>query len=366
MRIGFIVNPIAGMGGRVGLKGTDGRKILDEALSRGAESWSPLRARETLEHLKGIVDRIQWVTWGGEMGEDVLTSVGFEVEVVGRPVDGSTTADDTCEAVLEMERKGVDIIVFVGGDGTAADIIEAVDRRVPIFGIPSGVKMFSGVFAPTPAAASSLIRRFIDGEVQLVEREVMDIDEDEYRAGRLSASLKGYAVTPYEVSLVQNSKTVGGQADEELMKEAVAARIVDDMRPGVTYVLGPGSTVSRVAETLGVEKTILGIDVVRDGRLVASDVDERTLVSEINGESWVILSPLGGQGTLLGRGNQPISPEVIRRIGLDHIIVIATPVKLYALKALTVDTGDPELDEQLRGYKRVVVGYHEEKVIKVL
>jgi len=365
LRIGLIVNPIAGMGGRVGLKGTDGEKVLEEALERGAEPWSPVRAREVLEGLGDAAGRVEWLTWGGEMGADLLGSLGFDHLVVGGPRADRTTAKDTKEAVLELERRGVDLILFAGGDGTASDILEEIDMRVPILGIPSGVKMFSAVFASTPRAASRLVLRLLDGGVEFVEREVMDIDEDAYRSGRLSASLKGYARTPYAAELVLNGKDIFTGADEELMKEAVAARVVEEMRPGSTYVLGPGSTVAKVAEILGVEKTILGIDIYRDGELIARDADEGRLLEVVDNDTWIVLSPLGGQGSILGRGNQPISPMVLRRVGLDRIIVIATPVKLQGLRVLTVDTGDPELDEQLRGFRRVVVGYHEEKLMRV-
>ncbi len=365
MRIGLIVNPIAGMGGRVGLKGTDGQEVLKKALEKGAEPWSPKRAREALEGLGEAAGRIEWLTWGREMGKDLLGSLGFDHQVVGEPRADRTTAEDTKEAALEMERRGVDLILFAGGDGTASDIVEAIDMRVPILGIPSGVKMFSAVFAFTPRAASRLVLKLLDGGVEFVEREVMDIDENAYRSGRLSASLRGYARTPYAAELVLNSKDTVTGADEELMKEAVAARVVEEMRPGSTYVLGPGSTVAKVAELLGVGKTILGIDVYRDGELILRDVDEGRLLEVVDNDTWIVLSPLGGQGSILGRGNQPISPRVLRRVGLDRIIVIATPVKLQGLRALTVDTGDPELDEQLRGFRRVVVGYHEEKLMRV-
>ena len=365
MRIGLIVNPIAGMGGRVGLKGTDGEEVLEEALERGAEPWSPLRARETLEGLGDAAGKIEWFTWGGEMGADLLESLGFDRHVVGGPHTERTTAEDTKGAALEMERRGVDLILFAGGDGTASDIVEAIDMRVPMLGIPSGVKMFSAVFASTPRAASRLVLRLLEGGVEFVEREVMDIDEDAYRSGRLSASLRGYARTPYAAELVLNGKDAVSGADEELMKEAVVARVVEEMRPGSTYVLGPGSTVAKVAELLGVEKTILGIDVYRDGRLIVKDADEGGLLKVVDNDTWIVLSPLGGQGSIIGRGNQPISPGVLWRVGLDRIIVIATPVKLQGLRALTVDTGDPELDEQLRGFRRVVVGYHEEKLMRV-
>jgi predicted polyphosphate/ATP-dependent NAD kinase len=365
LRIGLIINPIAGMGGRVGLKGTDGRETLREAMKRGAEPWSSDRAREALEGLEGVGGGIEWLTWGGEMGADLLGSMGFDYRVVGEFPAERTTADDTKEAALEMERHDVDLILFAGGDGTASDIVDAVDMRVPVLGIPSGVKMFSAVFASTPRTASRLIMKLLEGGVDLVEREVMDIDEEEYRSGRLTASLRGYARTPYVAEMVLNGKTAASGVDEELMKEAAAARVVEEMKPGSTYVLGPGTTVAKVAEALGVEKTILGIDVYREGKLIARDADEKRLLEVVDPNTWIVLSPLGGQGSILGRGNQPISPRVLRRVGLDKIIIISTPVKLLGLRAMTVDTGDPKLDESLRGYRRVIVGYHEEKLMRM-
>jgi predicted polyphosphate/ATP-dependent NAD kinase len=367
MLIGLVINPIAGMGGRVGLKGTDGEETLKEALARGAKPWSPQRAREALMHLGDVGRRIRWLTWSGEMGELLLREMSFPYEVVGQTKGRRTTAEDTKEAVRRMVGRGVELVLFAGGDGTACDIVEAIDMERPILGIPAGVKMFSAVFASTPRAAAELLIKYLEGGAQIVEREVMDVDEEAYRAGRLSATLKGYARTPFTPLLLLGGKETVLAMDEELMKEAVAARVVEMMRRGAAYILGPGSTVAKVAELLGVEKTLLGIDVVRDGKLIVKDASEEDLLRVVEeGETWIILSPLGGQGSLLGRGNQPISPIVLRRVGVDHIIVIATPNKLRGLKTLTVDTGNPELDEELRGYRRVITGYHEERVMRVI
>ncbi len=353
------------MGGRVGLKGTDGEEALMEALRRGAKPWSPIRAREFLRNLGTAGRSAKWLTWSGEMGEELLREAGYSFKVVGQ-ASRPTTAEDTKRAARKMSEMGVDLIIFAGGDGTACDIVDAIDMEIPILGIPAGVKMFSAVFAPTPRAAAQLLIKYLNDETQIVEREVMDIDEDAYRAGRLTATLKGYAKTPYTPHLLLSGKETVAAVDEELMKESIAARVVEMMRPGVNYILGPGSTVAKVAELLGVEKTLLGIDVVRDGRVIVRDASEEDLLRVVEeGETWIVLSPLGGQGSLLGRGNQPISPRVLRRVGLDRIIVIATPNKLRSLEALTVDTGDPELDEALRGYMRVITGYHEERVMRV-
>jgi predicted polyphosphate/ATP-dependent NAD kinase len=370
MLLGMIVNPIAGMGGRVGLKGTDGWEVLREALARGAEPWAPRRALATLsvlERTPGFRDRVRWATWSGGMGEDLFRTLSFDYSVLGRAEGDWTTAEDTRRAAGRMVEAGVELLVFAGGDGTAADIAECVDMQVPVLGIPAGVKMFSGVFASTPEAAARLIQRYVWGEIGVAEAEVMDVDEEGYRAGRLSISLKGYVKTPYEPGLILSGKEATTM-DEEAMKEAVASRVVEEMRRGATYILGPGSTVAKVAELLGLEKTLLGVDVVRDGRLIVKDAGERELLEALEGlggEAYIIISPIGGQGSLLGRGNQPISPEVIRRVGLDRILVIATPNKMARLRSLTVDTGDPELDRMLRGYRRVIVGYHEERVVRV-
>ncbi|MEM2894244.1 MAG: ATP-NAD kinase family protein, partial [Candidatus Bathyarchaeia archaeon] len=348
-----------------------GVEVLREALARGAEPWAPRRASATLsklEEAQGIRDRVSWATWSGSMGEDLFRPLSFDYRVLGGARGSWTTPEDTKRAAEKMAEGGVELLVFAGGDGTAVDIVEAVDMRVPILGIPAGVKMFSGVFASTPEAAARLITRFVEGEAGVVEAEVMDVDEEAYRAGRLSISLKGYAKTPYEPGLILSGKEATA-LDEETSKEAVASRVVEEMRRGVTYILGPGSTVAKVAELLGLEKTLLGVDVVRDGKIIVKDAGERELLGVLEGSgggAYIILSPIGGQGSLLGRGNQPISPGVLRRVGLDRIVVIATPQKMARLRSLTVDTGDPELDSQLRGYRRVIVGYHEEKVVKVL
>lgn len=364
MLLGLIINPIAGMGGRVGLKGTDGGETLEEALKRGAEPKARDRAYMALRSLR--LEGVRWVTWGGQMGETLLAELGFEFTVLGRPSGDETSAADTREAASAMEAAGVDLLIFVGGDGTAADVIDAVDMRIPILGVPSGVKMYSAVFASTPRAVAELIGAYAAGEAPLAEREVMDIDEEAYRGGRLDASLKGYARTPFKASLVLSEKTTSPIADEESVKDGIAERVVDEMRPGSLYILGPGSTVGRIADRMGLRKTLLGVDLVRDGELLASDVDEEIIMRSLGPDNWIILSPLGGQGSVLGRGNQQISADVVRRVGLDHIIIVSTPHKLQGLTGLSVDTGDSELDDELRGFRKVITGFHESRLMRVV
>ena len=363
MRIGLIINPIAGMGGRVGLKGTDGEETLREAIKRGAAPRAQNRASQALETLKKA--DIQWMTWGGPMGEDVLRGLGFAPQVLGSPSSEKTGKEDTLRAAEAMLEVKPDLIVFTGGDGTAVDVMSVVGGQVPILGIPSGVKMYSGVFGTTPRATGELVRRFIAGEASVAEREVMDIDEEAYREGYLSAELKGYSRTPFIASLVLNEKTAVHTVDEDLIKESIGERIAEEMKQDSLYIMGPGSTVASVTDHLGLDKTILGIDLVRNGELVGSDVDEAGILAEMGDENYVIISPLGGMGSILGRGNQQISPKVIRRVGKKNIIIVSTSTKLTQIGTLSVDTGDPELDMELSGFMRVIVSRHETRLAKI-
>lgn len=364
MRIGLIINPIAGMGGRVGLKGTDGRETLEEAIRRGAKPKAQSRAKDALEALKGY--DVEWVTWGGPMGEKVLRKLEFAPNVLGSPWSDETTKDDTLKAVQSMAEAKSDLIVFTGGDGTAVDIMGVVGMEIPILGIPSGVKMYSGVFGTTPKASGELLRRYTTGEVSIAEREIMDIDEEAYRQGYLSAELKGYSRTPFIANLVMSEKTAVHTVDEDLIKEAIAERVVEEMKKDALYIIGPGSTTESVMSELGLGKSILGVDLVRNKELVAMDVDEKGILAEMGDANYVMVSPLGGMGSILGRGNQQISPDVIKKTGKRNIIIVSTPTKLAQTKTLIVDTGDSELDDELRGFIRVTISRHETRLAKIV
>jgi NAD+ kinase len=354
-RVGLVVNPIAGMGGRVGLKGTD--KKVEEARRRGADPRSPSRAREALEHLNEQPVDVTLVTYGGEMGEDEAVAAGFHPEVVGRPEADDTTAADTREAVRRLVEADVDLILFVGGDGTAVDVaetLEDLDADVPILGVPGGVKVYSSVFAVTPRAAGRIAATFDRTET----REVNDIDEDAYRGGDVTTELKALAEVPVGEE-IQSSKQIGGGTVEALA-EAVAGDISAE---DATYVLGPGSTVDAVKADLGFNGAPLGVDVWRAGEVVAPDAAESDILDALGEKNVIVVSPIGGQGFIFGRGNDQISPDVIRR---SEIEVIASKQKLDDIGVLRVDTGDPDLDGELRGWQRVRVGKFERHLLKVV
>ena len=257
---------------------------------------------------------------------------------------------------------------MAGGDGTAVDVLEAVADRVPIIGIPAGVKMHSAVFAVNPRAAGRLAVDVIEGRVRgTAAAEVMDVDEEALRAGIVSPRLHGYARVPIAPSLVQGAKA--RSAPSEHAAHAGIAREVVERRLGDRLgLIGPGTTTAAIMTELGLEKTVLGVDAVRRRELVARDADERALLDLLTGgDTLIVVTPIGGQGFLFGRGNQQLSSSVLSLVGLENVLVVATETKLAALfgRPLLVDTGDTEVDASLAGYVRVVTGLNRETVYRV-
>jgi len=367
-KIGFILNPIAGTGGAVGLKGTDGPTIMQEAIRRGARPVSPGRAKEFLSII-GKKPEVSLVIAGGRMGGDLASELGLEFAPINN-VGSKTTRTDTIRTARSMLKHGIDILVFVGGDGTAKDVLEALGDSVTVLGVPAGVKVYSSVFAINPRTAANIILEFKNGRTETVKGEVLDIDESEFRKGHLAISLKGYLLTPQRGGLMQNPKVPSVASDTEDM-ETIADYFEQELiDPSTVYVLGPGLTVDRIATRLGVtKKTLLGVDVVRgDGTILGLDVSEAQILSLVkDSKARIIVSPIGGQGFFLGRGNQQISPKVIRSIGVADLVIVATKNKIGMLwpRRLLVDSGDPDLDESLRGYRRIIIGYREEMMIKI-
>jgi predicted polyphosphate/ATP-dependent NAD kinase len=368
IKIGLIVNPVAGMGGSVGLKGTDGRDVLDRAKALGARPVAPERALRALRRLAAAAPETALIACAGVMGGDIATAAGLPVTPLAGP-SGATTAADTRAAAQELRARGVGLILFAGGDGTARDILDAVGDAVPMLGIPSGVKMHSAVFAISPEAAgqlAALVATDRGGKIRTREAEIMDIDEAAMRTGRVSARLYGYGLVPFERHLMQSAKA-GGIADDAAL-DGVCREIAAEMRPGVVYILGPGTTTQRILGHLGLGGTLLGVDAVCDGQLLGADLRGEQVADLVRGRpAQIIVSVIGGQGYIFGRGNQQIGPEVIRAVGRDNIIVVATQGKLAALEGgrLLADTGDRALDEQLAGYIRVRTAPGQSAVMRV-
>jgi predicted polyphosphate/ATP-dependent NAD kinase len=363
--IGLIVNPIAGMGGRVGLKGTDG--VADEAVKRGAIPVAPDKAALMLCALREARDvyharfQLKWKTAGSLMGERELLDAGWalgEFEVVYRPPEHSSSEDTrkACRVMMDMR---VDLILFCGGDGTARDIFETVGTKIPILGIPSGVKMHSGVFGVNPVIVSEIVQEFLGNRLDTSLVEIMDLDEDSYRKGEWKVKLFGQARTPHEPNYIQAGKMMIESESDDEVKAGIAEHIADKLgaMEDALWILGPGTTLQVIAEKLGVRKTVLGVDAVFDHKLVAADADEKTLLELLARypKAVLVISPIGAQGFVLGRGNLQLSPEVIRRVGIENIMVTSTPSKLARTPVLRVDTGDEALDRMLDGKSFFVV-----------
>lgn len=301
------------------------------------------------------------------MGEEEARAAGFVPLVVGQR-GAASTSEDTRAAAVELAERGVELLLVAGGDGTAVDVLEAIGDRVPLVGVPAGVKMHSAVFAVNARAAGRLALDVVEGRVRrTAEAEVMDVDEEALRAGVVSPRLYGYAAVPVAPSLVQGAKARSAPA-EHAAQEGIARYVAEHVLGDRLCLIGPGTTTRAIMAALGLEKTVLGVDVVRRGTLVARDADERTLLELTEGTgAAVVVTPVGGQGFLFGRGNQQLSPELLARLGRDSLVVVATEAKLAALggRPLLVDTGDPALDAALAGYLRVITGPNRETVYRV-
>ncbi len=366
-KLGLIVNPVAGLGGRVGLKGSDGAEIQKKALELGAVPQSLNRALLAVERIKPAND-LEIVTYPGEMGADVARSCGFEPTIIGSIESGETTAEDTRNAAREMLQLGVNLLLFAGGDSTARDVFNAVGKKLPVLGIPAGVKIHSAVYATNPLSAGDLAGLVLQGQVSTFrEAEVMDIDEDAVRQGIVSAKLYGYLKVPFRRRFLQGLKAPS-KPGEQAAVAAIAADVVSNMEVGWLYVIGPGTTTRAITSRLSLDKTLIGVDVVAEGDLVAADVNESQLLELLGGRrAKIVVTPIGGQGYIFGRGNQQISPQVIAGVGRENIIVVSTVGKIHSLsgRPLLVDTGDREVDEMLGGHVRVVTGYNEQIVYRV-
>ena len=366
-RLGLIVNPIAGMGGRVGLKGTDGDATLKRAVEKGAVPMAESRAALALDALpRGYT----LYTGAGPMGERAARSTGFDPVVTGDdPGSSGTSANDTREIAKKMTSAGVDLILFAGGDGTARNIYEAVGEAQLVLGIPAGVKIHSAVFASSPTQAGSLAAAFLSGKDATIREklaEVMDIDEDAYRGGELRARLFGYLRIPYERNRVQGLKA-GSASSEAATQAAVGATMAEtiEKEPETLWLIGAGTTTRAIMTELGGTGTLLGVDAYKKNSLVGTDLSEREILDLIEktgaARIKIVITPIGGQGFVFGRGNQQFSPDVIRAVGKKNLVILATQAKLHALEGapLLVDTGDAALDRELEGYYRIVSGYEQ-------
>lgn len=361
LRIGLVMNPWAGVGGPAGLRGSDGDAIRERALAQGSVPRAAERVARCLAVLRSCTDRIEWLAWGGGMGAELLREQGYSPRVCGAASRQPSGPEDTVAAARALVDAGAMLLLFAGGDGTARDVCRAVGMRVAALGIPAGVKMYSGVFAVSPEAAADILLRLVDGRpVTMETSEVRDIDEEAFRHDRVVSRWYGELEVPGAGGQLQHVKC-GAPLDETLVQDDIAAGVIERLAVGEVCLVGTGTTPKAVLRALGLEGSLLGIDAVQDGRLIASDLDATALLALLDAHPAcrLVITATGGQGFLLGRGNQQLSAEVLRRLGEENLVIVATPGKLAALEGrpLRVDTGDPALDHRLAGLRPVWTGY---------
>lgn len=369
-KIGLLINPIAGMGGKVGLKGTDGQEILAEAISRGAMPESAKKAVKALEKLKPLKESIVFLVVSGEMGESVVADLGFRYEVLHQ-IKGESSVEDSRLFLERLLEDKVDLLLFAGGDGTARNVADTLpfEKEIPVIGIPTGVKIHSPVYAVTPEDAGELAFEFLsDHPLAILAKEVIDIEEAAFRRDEIITKVYGYLHVPYDESHMQNLKAPSLQSDAEAQISA-ALQVIDDMDEDVIYIIGSGSTTHRILEELGLKGTVLGIDLVKNKKLIAKDVYEQQILDVIgDAPAKLILSPMGGQSYLFGRGNQQLSDKVLAKLDKEDLIILSTPTKLHSLKRqpFLVYTGNPEIDQKISGFYKVVTGYGQYSMYKAV
>ncbi len=378
MNIGFIVNPIAGMGGKVALKGTDG--VLDEAIEKGAEPVAWKRADKFLKTLENKdLPELTLIPGPGPLGQNLLNNKDLEYEIIfdkdfnwenyGDFDLPKTSSDDTIEFVERIKDK-IDLLVFVGGDGTARDVHGVIGKEVPILGVPSGVKVYSSVFGSSPRKAANILAKFLVGDIPTKELEIVDINEEKFRADDFVLEIYGYCPVPFNPQEIPGSKQ-GIKLNDTKEKEMISLRIREEIKDNEIYIFGPGTTVGEIEKDIGINPTLLGIDLgeFSNGELKSCHLDlkETDLLNLINKEKMVkiLISPIGGQGYIFGRGNQQISPSVIKKIGKQNIKIVSTINKLQTIDGLRIDTGDEDVDSMFN-YAEVIVGYHDSKMKKVI
>ena len=370
LTLGLIINPFAGIGGAVGLKGSDGPLVVEEAFKRGAKQKAQERTRVALEPLLAVADRIRFLTCAGDMGEALLKGMGFTYQLVDFNPDYPSSAEDTQRVAQLLIEQQPDVLVFAGGDGTARDICHVVGDRLPVLGIPAGVKIHSGVFGITPRASGEVLLRLIEGQlVDIREAEVRDLDEEAFRQDQVRARQYGEMRVVQSGHFVQSVKQ-GGTESEELVLADIAAHVIEEMEPGVLYLFGSGKTTQAILDDLHLESTLLGVDAVVDEQVIASDLSESdiwALLQEYE-EAYAIVSVMGGQGHIFGRGNQQFSPRILTALGKEHFYVVTTKTKLVGLEGrpLVIDSSDVELDRRWAGTQTVITGYHDQVVYPLI
>jgi len=371
MRIGLVINPWAGVGGSVALKGSDGTATREKAIALGAQQRSVAKTKlmfQSFQENNLSHGNVQWFCGPGDMGAIIFKGNKNHPEVYPDEIDCQTEAEHTIAVATWLIDQQVDLIVFAGGDGTARDLYSIVESSIPVLGIPAGVKIHSGVFAVTPHAAGEVLAGLVDGRItQIQVEEVRDIDEEAFRNNQVRSRYFGEMKIPLSGEFMQHVK-VGGIESEPLVLSDIADWLDENMDPEICYFVGSGKTLSTLMEHLNLDNTLLGVDAVLNGEVIKQDCTENDLLQFLSVHSChAILSIIGGQGHIFGRGNAQFSQQVISQLSKKDVTIVGSKAKLKSLEGrpLIVDSSDVELDKQWSGLIEVLTGYNDKILYQV-
>ena len=375
VRLGLLVNPDAGLGGRLGLKGSDGQ--AEYARSQGAEDRAGPRVTDCLAYFSKLhrdCSNIEWITSQGRMGTDWISDDIGTVETIHESI-GNTSAADSSGLIANLLDSEIDLLLYGGGDGTTRDIVAALESHgrsdLPIIGVPCGVKMHSGCFASSPKAAAEVLSAWLNGDLLIASTEVLDLDEELYREGRWVVRLYAEAMTPASPRWMQGTKQRVEASGEEEIVEGLADHIKELLMTEDRLIIwGSGGTLRTIGELVGLKPNLLGIDASVGEKQVGVDLNEKQLLELLDahdGPITLLLSPMGGQGFLIGRGNLQLSPAVLRQVGVNDVLGICTPAKLLTVRRLRIETGDTTLDAEFaeKKYLKVLQGYRTTRVLPI-
>ena len=349
--------------------GSDGADIREQALAYSDNLRSPERTRRFLAALN-TGERIEWFCGKGVMGEQLLQQQGWPIVAAFGAGHSDTCAGDTAEVVRQLQQQSLDLLVFVGGDGTARDVLDQLDGSTPCLGVPAGVKMQSGVFALSPEAAAEIINGLqLTTLISVDEQDVRDIDEEALRHGRVRSRYYGSMQVPAEPRYLQRLKQSGVE-DESLVLDEIADQLTEIMEDeGRVMLVGPGGTTAHWLRSLGLDYTLVGFDLVQAGQLLQADLtaDDVLQWQQRQPDLLLVISPTGNQGVLIGRGNQQLSPAFLRALPKTQWRVVSSRSKLQQLhgQPLIVDSNDSALDRHLCGLYPVITAYHDQVLYPV-
>ncbi len=348
-KIAFFINPRAGEGKKLGLKSSDDIPQADYS-----ESESTIIGRNFVSSIT-FPESVHLIMPDFE----IYKSDGFMqfpytlVKGWNNPSSSADTKNFAKKAISE----GAELLVFVGGDGTARDLLDAVGHAVPVIGVPAGIKMYSSVFAYTWMDAVKELEFFLSNSVKFEDKEILDYDFKEDRL-KLFGEMSGIQSKTYN----QDPKQVFASTDISSLGYGIAA----DMSSEISYIIGPGSTCNSILEALGVPGTdLLNFKIVKNRRVVKSRAGEEDILAAMkDGNYRLIISPIGGMGILVGRGNYELSDRVLTELRPENLIIVATREKMIPINEIIM-IAPVAISDRFGQYVRISVGI-DEFVIKKL